>query len=191
MLPFEIENLVDEEAGPPGFLWMDECDPAAVDDRMPDHAGCFGGCGLVLSSAGSQQPAVTLQKRSGKGWGVYADEPLPAGSLLGQYGGEYISNAEAQRRLKEYDTSGGGHALLVLREWLPSGTAAIRLNIDATRRGNLARFFNHSCDGGNLQLLLARHTGCLLPRVVFVTSRAVQQGEELTCPRGAPLPYVN
>lgn len=68
---------------------------------------------MVLSSAGSQQPAVTLQKRSGKGWGVYADEPLPAGSLLGQYGGEYISNAEAQRRLKEYDTSGGGHALLV------------------------------------------------------------------------------
>lgn len=49
MLPFEIENLVDEEAGPPGFLWMDECDPAAVDDRMPDHAGCrcsAGSCEL-------------------------------------------------------------------------------------------------------------------------------------------------
>ena len=109
----------------------------------------------------------------------------------------------------------------VLREWLPSGTAAIRLNIDATRRGNLARFFNHSCDGGNLQLLLARwarpcsprlaqlplpaagsgqptlvahrraclacrRTGCLLPRVVFVTSRAVQQGEELTWCYGRP-----
>lgn len=44
----------------------------------------------------------------------------------------------------------------VLREWLPSGTAAVRLNIDATHRGNLARFFNHACDGGNLSLLLGR-----------------------------------
>ena len=47
----------------------------------------------------------------------------------------------------------------VLREWLPSGTAAMRLNIDATKQGNLARFFNHSCDGGNLKLLLGRWLG--------------------------------
>lgn len=47
----------------------------------------------------------------------------------------------------------------VLREWLPSGTAAMRLNIDATKRGNLARFFNHSCGGGNLKLLLGRWAG--------------------------------
>jgi len=47
----------------------------------------------------------------------------------------------------------------VLREWLPSGTAAVRLNIDATHRGNLARFCNHSCDGGNVRLVLGRWAG--------------------------------
>ena len=120
----------------------------------------------------------------------------------------------------------------MLREWLPSGTAVVRLNIDATHRGNLARFFNHACDGGNLQLLLGRRgmacnrlccgaaarrelqwwtapccplpppqlahaqdsrpmpcrrrTGSLLPRVVFVTSRPVAAGEELTYAYGPP-----
>lgn len=31
----------------------------------------------------------------------------------------------------------------VVRETLPSGTACLRFNIDATRIGNIARFFNH------------------------------------------------
>lgn len=33
----------------------------------------------------------------------------------------------------------------VVRENLPSGNAALRLNVDATRKGNVARFFNHRC----------------------------------------------
>lgn len=33
----------------------------------------------------------------------------------------------------------------VLRQVLPTGRAAVRLNIDATRYGNAARFFNHRC----------------------------------------------
>lgn len=31
----------------------------------------------------------------------------------------------------------------IVREVLPSGTASLRLNVDATRVGNVARFFNH------------------------------------------------
>jgi histone-lysine N-methyltransferase SETMAR len=148
---------------------------------------------------------------------VVTEEALPAGCLLGVYAGDYLSNAEAQRRLKQYDAAGRGHALLVLRELLPSRTAALRLNIDATRRGNITSFLNHACNGGNLQLLLGRsvaackllplwlcsqlalfqngpsahdrrRTGCLLPRVVFATSRAVEAGEELTWAYGPPNP---
>lgn len=35
--------------------------------------------------------------------------------------------------------------LQVVREVLPSGEASLRVNIDATAKGNLARFFNHRC----------------------------------------------
>lgn len=86
-------------------LELTECGPSCA---------CFGGCELGFSSGGgAAYPPVSLQQRPGKGWGVLADEPLPAGTVLCHYAGEYVSNAEAQRRLAEYDAAGGGHALLV------------------------------------------------------------------------------
>lgn len=116
------------------------------------RCSCAGAC-----SSKAAQWRLAIRRGSGKrGWAVYAAEPLPEGALIGLYSGEFLSTPEAVKRLKEYDLSGGGHALLVLREWLPSRTAAVRINIDATRRGNVARFYNHSCDGGNLRLLLTR-----------------------------------
>lgn len=45
--------------------------------------------------------------------------------------------------------------LQVVREYLHTG-ACLRLNIDATFRGNVARFFNHACDGGSLDLTVVR-----------------------------------
>lgn len=77
----------------------------------------------------------------------------------------------------------GGHfssALLVVREHLPSRKACLRLNIDATRIGNVARFINHSCDGGNLSTVLIRSTGAFLPRLCFFSSRDIGQDEELS-----------
>lgn len=149
-------------------LELTECGPACA---------CFGGaCSLGFSDvsvggsssgdastleeaavAAACPPPVSLrQLGEGKGWGVVAGEPLPKNLVICHYAGEFVSTGEAVRRLREYDAAGTGHALLVLRQWLPSGTAAFRINIDATRRGNMARFLNHSCDGGNLSLCLGR-----------------------------------
>lgn len=101
----------------------------------------------------------------------------------GPYAGELLTTAEAQRRQQIYDELAvGGHfssALLVVREHLPSGEACFRINIDATRVGNIARFINHSCDGGNLLTVLVRNTGALLPRLCFFASRDILDGEEL------------
>lgn len=101
--------------------------------------------------------------------------------------GELLTTKEARRRQQEYDQlSESGHlahfssALLVVREHLPSRKACLRLNIDATRIGNVARFINHSCDGGNLSTVLIRSTGSLLPRLCFFASRDIGQDEELS-----------
>ena len=104
--------------------------------------------------------------------------------------------------------------LQVIKEILPSG-ARLRLNIDATRRGNISRFFNHrcssqllspclccrdgvssiyhwwplcgcSCDGGNLVVDVLRSRGDLLPRVAFVAAQDIDSGAELTFPYGMP-----
>lgn len=83
------------------------------------------------------------------------------------------------------------------------------MNIDATKVGNVARFFNHrygklqrslvmsvqssqmyaalqrsvfccSCDGGNLRLEVIRPQGHPLPHIAMFASRHISKGEELT-----------
>jgi histone-lysine N-methyltransferase SETMAR len=49
------------------------------------------------------------------------------------------------------------------------------LNIDATRIGNIARFVNHSCDGGNLNTKLIRSSGGLFPRLCFFALKDIQR----------------
>jgi SET domain-containing protein len=74
----------------------------------------------------------------------------------------------------------------IVRQWLPSQQLALRVNIDATRRGNAARFANHRCGDANCDLVLVTQAGRLLPRVALVAHRAVAAGEELTFSYGAP-----
>lgn len=125
-------------------------------------------------------------KRTDKGLSAFAMHPMPAGSFVCEYAGECLTAAEATRRLGEYDCAGIGHALLVARETLPSGEAHMRLNVDATRSGNVARFFSHSCDGGNLHMVMVRKTGVLLPHVAMIASVDILPGDELTFAYGLP-----
>lgn len=98
--------------------------------------------------------------------------------------GELLTTEEARRRQRLYDelASAGklSPALIVIREHLPSGKACLRVNIDATKVGDVARFINHSCDGSNLQPVLVWTSGSLLPRLCFFSARDIEEGEELT-----------
>ena len=80
----------------------------------------------------------------------------------------------------------GAWMLQIVREWLPSRQACLRINIDATRVGNVARFFNHSCCGGNLELVVVRCSGSPLPHVGMFARRQIRTGEELTFLYGDP-----
>ncbi|KAF9605936.1 hypothetical protein IFM89_021084 [Coptis chinensis] len=80
--------------------------------------------------------------------------------------GELLTTAEARCRQQKYDElAAGGKS--------PSGKACLRVNIDATKVGNIARFI------GNLLIVLVRNSGMLFPHLCFFTSRDVLEGEEL------------
>lgn len=145
--------------------------------------GCELGCGNRLTQRGIHV-RVKIVKHERKGWGLCSDQVIPKGDFVCEYAGELLTTKETRRRQQIYDklVLGGKFvsALLVVREHLPSGNACMRINIDATRVGNFARFINHSCDGGNLSTVLVRSSGALLPRLCFFASKNILEGEELT-----------
>ncbi|KAF9595710.1 hypothetical protein IFM89_003452, partial [Coptis chinensis] len=126
---------------------------------------------------------LRVVKDGRKGWGLHAGEFIRQGEFVCEYAGELLTTAEARCRQQKYDELAASgkcpSALLVVREHLPSGKACLRVNIDATKVGNIARFINHACDGGNLLTVLVRNSGMLFPRLCFFTSRDVLEGEEL------------
>ncbi|XP_058105817.1 histone-lysine N-methyltransferase SUVR3 [Magnolia sinica] len=176
---------------------LEECPCSSLGRRFPGFssgeegvmtecgAGCVcgPGCGN-RSTQGGVAVKLTIVRDSRKGWGLHSGQFIPSGEFVCEYAGELLMTEEARRRQRKYDelTSHGrfSSALLVVREHLPSGKACLRVNIDATRVGNVARFINHSCDGGNLSTVLVRNSGALLPRLCFFAARDIAEGEELS-----------
>uniref|UniRef100_A0ACD5W119 Uncharacterized protein n=1 Tax=Avena sativa TaxID=4498 RepID=A0ACD5W119_AVESA len=150
---------------------------------------CGDGCACGPSCKNRRtQRGVTVQLRVvrhlKKGWGLHAAQVLHRAQFVCEYAGEFLTTEETRRRQRLYDelASAGklSPALMVIREHLPSGRSCMRVNIDATKVGNVARFINHSCDGGNLQPVLVRSSGSLLPRLCLFAATDIVEGEELS-----------
>lgn len=153
--------------------------------RWECGSGCI--CDLECSNRVSQRGIsirLKIVRSPGKGWGLHAGQFIRSGEFICEYAGELLTTKEARKRQEIYDklksTNKHTSALLVVREHLPSGNTCMRINIDATKIGNIARFINHSCDGGNLSTVLVRNSGALLPRVCFFASKDILKDQELT-----------
>ncbi|KAM3263825.1 hypothetical protein P3L10_000819 [Capsicum annuum] len=95
------------------------------------------------------------------GWGVVAAESINKGDFIIEYIGEVIDDALGEKRL--WDMKYKGDKNFYMCELRKDFT------IDATFKGNLSRFLNHSCD-----------PNCKLEKCVFV-----QFGPEVKCQCGA------
>ncbi|KAG0486950.1 hypothetical protein HPP92_009045 [Vanilla planifolia] len=77
-----------------------------------------------------------LFKTEGRGWGLLAGENIKAGQFVIEYCGEVISWKDAKQRSQAYEAKGLKDAYIISLNGVES--------IDATRKGSLARFINHS-----------------------------------------------
>ena len=71
-------------------------------------------------------------------WGLFALEDVAADEMVIEYVGEMVRQTVADDRERRYEAAGIGSSYLfrVDHDYI----------IDATRKGNLARFINHCCD---------------------------------------------
>ncbi|KAK2972581.1 hypothetical protein RJ640_020134 [Escallonia rubra] len=76
-------------------------------------------------------------KTEGRGWGLLADEDIKAGQFIIEYCGEVIPSEEAKRRSQTYEAQGLMDAYIISLD--------ANYFVDATKKGSLARFINHSC----------------------------------------------
>ncbi|KZF24656.1 histone H3-K4 methyltransferase Set1 [Xylona heveae TC161] len=102
-------------------------------------------------------------------WGLYAMENISANDMIIEYVGEKVRQQVADMRERRYLKSGIGSSYLFR---IDETTV-----IDATKRGGIARFINHSCTP-NCTAKIIKVEGS--KRIVIYALRDIAQNEELT-----------
>ncbi|PYI22165.1 hypothetical protein BO99DRAFT_354298 [Aspergillus violaceofuscus CBS 115571] len=104
---------------------------------------CMGdcGCGPECQNQRFQQreyAPVAVIKTEKKGFGLRAEADLRPHQFIFEYVGEVINEGQFRRRMRQYDEEGIKHFYFMS---LSKGEF-----VDATKKGNLGRFCNHSCN---------------------------------------------
>lgn len=81
---------------------------------------------------------VTVFITEKKGYGLFASKDIPKGTFIMEFVGEIVSMTEFKKRSLEYAKQKTRHCYVM--------TSSGKRLIDATKKGNLTRFVNHSCD---------------------------------------------
>lgn len=133
---------------------------------------CVGGnCGPACQNQRFQQKQyadVSVIQTQKKGYGLRTNTDLQANDFIFEYIGEVVNEPTFRRRMRIYDEDGIKHFYFM--------SLTKSEFIDATKKGNLGRFCNHSCNpncyvdkwvvGGKL-------------RMGIFANRTIKSGEEL------------
>lgn len=111
---------------------------------------------------------VSVIKTEKKGFGLRANSDLQPNDFVFEYIGEVINEPTFRRRMMQYDQEGIKHFYFM---------SLTRTEfVDATKKGNLGRFCNHSC---NPNCYVDKWVVGEKLRMGIFTGRAVKAGEEL------------
>ncbi|CAG8587252.1 4396_t:CDS:2 [Ambispora gerdemannii] len=112
---------------------------------------------------------LKFAKSSIHSMGLFTKERIDANDMVIEYIGEVIRQSVADHRERRYARDG------------VRGSYMFRIDddtvIDATKKGNIARFINHSCSP-NCTAKIITHDG--KKKIVIYAKRDIQAGEEIT-----------
>lgn len=129
------------------------------------------GCGRDCQNQRFQRKEyanVAVIKTAKKGYGLRAESEIRPHQFIYEYIGEVINEGNFRRRMIQYDKEGIKHFYFMS---LNKGEF-----VDATKKGNLARFCNHSC---NPNCYVDKWVVGEKLRMGIFAERLIQPGEEL------------
>ncbi|GAD97928.1 SET and WW domain protein [Paecilomyces variotii No. 5] len=134
---------------------------------------CVGDCGCGSDCQNQrfqrkEYAKVAVIKTDKKGFGLRAEMDLRPHQFIFEYVGEVINEAHFRRRMRQYDEEGIKHFYFMS---LSKGEF-----VDATKRGNLGRFCNHSC---NPNCYVDKWVVGEKLRMGIFAERHIKEGEEL------------
>ncbi|KZT43441.1 SET domain-containing protein, partial [Sistotremastrum suecicum HHB10207 ss-3] len=109
-------------------------------------------------------------------WGLYAMERIGKGEMVIEYVGEVIRAQVADKREKTYERQGIGSSYLFRID--------DDLVVDATKKGNLGRLINHSCDPNCTAKIITINGE---KKIVIYAKQEILLGDEITYDYHFPL----
>jgi [histone H3]-lysine36 N-trimethyltransferase len=128
-------------------------------------------CGSACQNQRFQRKAyahVSVIKTEKKGFGLRADADLNPNDFIFEYIGEVINEPTFRRRMLQYDEEGIKHFYFM--------SLTKHEFVDATKKGNLGRFCNHSC---NPNCYVDKWVVGEKLRMGIFAGRSIKAGEEL------------
>ncbi|PLB47001.1 histone-lysine N-methyltransferase, H3 lysine-4 specific [Aspergillus steynii IBT 23096] len=139
----------------------------AQKQALPTQSG--DGDVLRFNQLKKRKKPVRFARSAIHNWGLYAEENITANDMIIEYVGEKVRQQVADMRERQYLKSGIGSSYLFR---IDENTV-----IDATKRGGIARFINHSCTP-NCTAKIIKVDGS--KRIVIYALRDIERDEELT-----------
>ncbi|TKW40246.1 hypothetical protein SEVIR_1G233400v4 [Setaria viridis] len=144
----------------------EDCECRALSLSCSRNCRCSG---LCTNKPFCKDKKIKIVKTHQCGWGAVALEPLEKGDFIVEYVGEVIDDTTCEQRLRDLEKRGDKNFYMC--------EISKDFTIDATFKGNVSRFLNHSCEP-NCKLEKWQVSG--ETRVGFFASRAIKIGEPLT-----------
>lgn len=116
-----------------------------------------------------ENSACNIFKTEKKGYGLIATSFIPAGQFIMEYVGEVLNSKQFEKRANDYSKQMNAHYYFMA---LSSDCV-----IDATKKGNISRFINHSCDP-NAETQKWTVNGEL--RIGFFSKKPIMPDDEIT-----------
>ncbi|KAG9232520.1 hypothetical protein BJ875DRAFT_466520 [Amylocarpus encephaloides] len=144
-----------------------DCINRATKMECTDDCNCGRGCENQRFLR-RRYANVSVFKTEKKGYGLRANTDLNTGDFVFEYIGEVINEPTFRRRMVQYDQEGVKHFYFM----------SLTKNefVDATKKGNLGRFCNHSC---NPNCFVDKWVVGEKLRMGIFAERPIQKGEEL------------